>query len=84
MQTPSSLRDTDKDLTNILKLFLQEADPHRMKTTDNKHSDSKLVENRKWWCSQLDPDDNLFENCAWVAYASYSLLPLTTFKTFVS
>lgn len=47
MQTPSSLRDTDKDLTNILKLFLQEADPHWMKTTDNKHSDSKLVENRK-------------------------------------
>ena len=47
-QTPSSLRDTDKDLTNILKLFLQEADPRWVKTTDNKHSDSKLVENRKW------------------------------------
>ena len=75
-QTPSSLRDKDKGLTNIPKLFLQEADPHQMKTIDSKHSDSKLVENRKWWCSQLDLDANLFENCAWAVYTSYSLLPL--------
>jgi hypothetical protein len=47
-QTPSSLTDEDKGLTNIPKLFLQEENPHQMKTTDSKHSDSKLVENRKW------------------------------------
>ena len=34
-QAPSSLRDTDKGLTHIPKLFLQEADTRWMKTTDS-------------------------------------------------
>ena len=35
-QTPISLKDRDKGLTHIPKLFLQEADLHQMKTADYK------------------------------------------------
>lgn len=47
MQTPSSLRDTDKDLTNILKLFLQEADPFSDKTADHKNVDTGQIKIRR-------------------------------------
>ena len=51
---PSSLRDTYKGLTEIPKLFLQEAAPHQMKTTDLKNIDPRLVGTRK--LMTLTPD----------------------------
>ena len=48
-QTHCSLKDIDKGLTHIPKLFLQEADPHQMKTVDHKNIDPRL-ESEGWWC----------------------------------
>ena len=40
--TPSSLKDTEKGLTQVPKLFLQEADSLQMKTADHKNIDHRL------------------------------------------
>ena len=54
-QTPSSLKDTDKGLTHIPKLFAQDTDPHRMKTADHKHTDPRLVETRRLMMLETSP-----------------------------
>jgi len=41
------LKDIDKGLTHIPKLFLQEADPHQMKTAGCNHTDPRLTETRR-------------------------------------
>lgn len=46
-QTQSSMKDIDKDLTHILKLFLQKADPSSDKTADYKNVDTGQIEIRK-------------------------------------
>ena len=38
----------DKGLTHTPKLFLQEEDPHEMKTADHKHSDTRLFKTKDW------------------------------------
>ena len=46
-QTLTSLKDTDKGLAHISRLFLQEVDSLQMKTADHKNIDPRLVETRK-------------------------------------
>jgi len=41
------MKDIDKDLTHILKLFLQEADPSSDKTADYKNVATGQIEIRK-------------------------------------
>ena len=45
--TPSSLKDTEKSLTQVPKLFLQEADSLQTKTADHKNIDPRLSWNQK-------------------------------------
>ena len=40
--TPSSLKDTEKGLTQVPKLFSQEADSLQVKTADHKNTDPRL------------------------------------------
>ena len=54
------MKDIDKDLTHILKLFLQEADPSSDKTADYKNVDTGQIEIRKsmmletsLWCQPI-------------------------------
>ena len=54
-QTPCSLEDIDKGLTHIPKLFLQEADPHQMKTADHNHTDPRLTETRSLMMLETSP-----------------------------
>ena len=61
------------------KLFLQEEDPHQMKTADHKHSDTRLFKTKDWWCSKLSFDANQWEICAQADHAHCSpslILPL--------
>lgn len=48
-------KDIDKDLTCILKLFVQEADTNQMKTADHKHTDSTLFETRRLMMLETSP-----------------------------
>ena len=41
------MKDIDKGLTHILKLYLQEADPSSDKTADHKNVDTGQIEIRK-------------------------------------
>ena len=41
------LKDTDKCLTHVLKLFLQEADPQQMKTADSNNTEPRLIGTRR-------------------------------------
>ena len=41
------MKDIDKGLTHILKLFLQEADPSSDKTADHKNVDTGQIEIRR-------------------------------------
>ena len=45
--TPSSLKDTEKGLTQVPKLFSQEADSLQVKTADHKNTDPRLGWNQK-------------------------------------
>lgn len=45
--TPSSLKEIDKGLTHIPKLFLQKVDPLQMKTADHQNIDPRLAETRR-------------------------------------
>ena len=40
---------------HIPKLFLQEADPHKVKTDDHKHIDPRLVETRRLEMLEISP-----------------------------
>ena len=42
-----------KDLTDIPKIFLQDTDPHQMKTADCKHIDPTLVETRRFMMLEI-------------------------------
>lgn len=44
---PRSLEDTDKGLTHIPRLSLQEADPYQIKTADHKHVDPRPAETER-------------------------------------
>ena len=46
-QTLTSLKDTDKGLTHISRMFLQKVVSLQMKTADHKNIDPRLVETRK-------------------------------------
>ena len=46
-QNLSSLKDIDKGLTHITMLFLEEADPHQMKTAGCQHVSPRPVETRR-------------------------------------
>ena len=49
------LKDTDKGLAHIPKLFLQEAEPFWRKTADHKHVDPKLVATRRLMMLETSP-----------------------------
>ena len=58
--TPSSLKDRDKDLIHIPKLFLQEADPQQIKSADRMQVKTRPVETRLLmmlasspWCQSI-------------------------------
>ena len=55
--TPSSLKDTEKGLTQVPKLFSQEADSLQVKTADHKNVDPKLVKIRKLMMLETLPCD---------------------------
>ena len=54
-RTPNSLKDIDKGLPHILKLFLEEADPLQMKTAGHKNTGQRLVEHRRLMMFETAP-----------------------------
>ena len=50
-----NLKDIDKGLPHILKLFLEEADPLQMKTAGHKNTGQRLVEHRRLMMLETAP-----------------------------